>query len=342
MPQRTKSSFSKFHPLLFPIAGLLLCSGIFLLAPRAKPPAEPVISVPSIDTEYNTSVGTETDHSTEEPEASVSITVETAGSQVLVLDLNTGCILFAKNENAQIYPASLTKLLTALTALKYAPKDMVFTVGGEISLIGPESSISGLRRGDELTFTQLLDAMLLPSGNDAAYTMAAGVGRHIANNPMLSAAAAVELFVEKMNETAQSLGALSSVFTCPDGYPDPEHVSTAADLARIAAAASKNETIRASTRKKEVHYTINGRPVVFKNTDQLLDPTSEYYYPGVFGLKTGYTARAGNCMAAAAEQNGKAVLVITLGSETSEERWEDCITCFNTAFAALNNKRSIS
>lgn len=338
-PKRRKNSDQR--AFYFSAICLLFSFIVFLFSPvrQAQLPAQAPTPPPVVGT-----VDTPTQTSPTLPQFSVGgilpgqqtpLSLALSSPRAVVLDLDTGEILYAKNAAETAEPASLTKLLTALTALDYVAQSDVFTVGGELNLVGAESSVAGLKTGDSLTFPQLLDAMLLPSGNDAAYVMAAGVGRKIAQDSSLSARSAVQLFVEKMNEKALSLGALSTHFTCPDGYPDREHVSTAWDMAKIAAAAAKNDVIQNCVSKTSASYTLaNGRTLHLQSSNRLLDPSSEFYFPGAFGLKTGYTGRAGNCMAAAATNGARTVLVVVLGATASDARWQDCVTALSAGLGS--------
>ena len=152
----------------------------------------------------------------------------TASPYIILGNVTDNKVLYSKNENEKCYPASLTKLVTALVAMDYAAADTPITVGNEIYMIDPASSRAYLTVGTRLTKEQLLQALLLPSGNDAAYAMAVQVGRLIANDSALSNQAALDLFISKMNEKAASLGCTGTHFANPDGIHRDDHYTTAA------------------------------------------------------------------------------------------------------------------
>ena len=259
---------------------------------------------------------------------------EFTAKHMAVYDTKTGAILYEKNAADRITAASTIKLLTALTMLDYVTEDTVFTVGNEIKLIGSGSSTAKLKKGFTLTVEQALDALLIPSGNDAAYMIAAHVGRKLAKDPEINDKDAVTLFLDKMNDKAESLGVTDSLFTCPDGYPNKTQYTTASDMMKIAVAAAKNETIRRTTSKTFVTYTMNdGTVLEYTNTNQLIVPSSSNFYEGLFGLKTGTTNAAGQCLIAGCDIYGHEV-IITIFKST--DRWSDCKKVIDTATAAIS------
>lgn len=245
-----------------------------------------------------------------------------------VYDVQSDTFLYQRNINKKCYPASITKLLTALVSAEYLNPSDPITVGDEIDLIGAGSSISFLKKGFVLTFEQLMDGMMLSSGNDAAYVMAVSVGRKYLGNPDASINAALMEFVKLMNNTALSLGCTASNFTNPDGYHDWDHYTTIGDLTLICKAALDNDLIKKSVSKKTVSYTlISGQNVSWTSTNKLLSD-----YPYATGLKTGTTNEAGFCLAASAEYDGKKLIAIIIGAATTDSRFTDIADCFNLAF----------
>lgn len=215
-------------------------------------------------------------------------TFNSVGTQYCILyDVTHDAILYSKNSAERAYPASVTKLLTAAVASEYCQLDTPFTVGDEQDFVQEGSSLAYLQRGQRLTFEGLLDAMLLPSGNDAAYTMACGVGRIVANDPTLPAADAVALFVELMNEKARELGCRDSHFANPDGFHHDDHYTTAYDMARIAVACMEIEPVAKSCSKTVGRAVfLSGEDVTWYSTNKLL---GSYRY--ATGLKTGLDGR---------------------------------------------------
>lgn len=272
-----------------------------------------------------------------------ALLVETINSalttpHLVLYDATHSKILFAQGENEKCYPASTTKLMTACVAAQLCTMDTEFTVGDELSLVAWDSSVAGLERGERLNFEMLLDALLLPSGNDAAYVMAAGVGRLYAQDDTLSTQEAVSVFCDLMNHTARLLGASGSHFSCPDGYHDLENYVTAADMMKIAAYASSFACIRTACSKHEATHTfLSGETFTWENSNPMIDPESEYYYPYATGMKTGFTDEAGSCLVASAEKDGVRIIAVALDGLSIETRNADLTAMFEAAFQAVGS-----
>ena len=233
----------------------------------------------------------------------------------------------------RIFPASITKLMSSLVALDYLkPQDMI-TVGPEVRAIDPDSSVAGLQQGDTLSFAHMLEAMLLPSGNDAATVVAVQVGRTILQNPNASIDEAKAAFVEKMNEKAENLGLSGSHFVTVDGIHDPNHYLTIRDLARLGELAMQNPLIRECVARAEGHNPRydeedENSPRQWQNTNLLLHPESPYYCPDAIGLKTGYTGAAGNCLLSAFRHGNTVYIVGVFGCSSSADRFADSVAVF--------------
>lgn len=257
----------------------------------------------------------------------------TASPYVILSDVTSGRVLYSKNADAKCYPASLTKLMTAIVAIENAPADTIFTVGDEIYMIDSQSSRAYLTVGTRLTLENLLQALLLPSGNDAAYTIAVQIGRRIEGNDTLDKAAAISAFCKKMNEKAAALGCTGTHFSNPDGIDADDHYTTAADMLRIAACALQNETIAAVVASPSVNTTLlSGQTVNWKNSNRLIQENNAYSYAGATGLKTGSTDKAGYCLAASAQREGKTCIAIVMGAEYESGRWEDASGLLDISF----------
>ncbi len=233
--------------------------------------------------------------------------------------------------DATIYPASITKLFTAWVALQILDPDTVITAGDELDFVGPDSSVAFIRPGHRLTVSMLVEGMLLPSGNDAAYVLCAAAGRAIGGE-RLDAQAAIACFVARMNEQAAAQGMTGSHFTNPDGYHDPNHYTTCADLLTIARLALENEQIRryTATSQAEVVYA-SGHTNSWHNTNLLVDPQSEYYCPDAIGLKTGNTAAAGYCLLSAFEREGRILVIGVFGCDSFMDRFPDSLKLYEFA-----------
>ncbi|MBE6865228.1 MAG: D-alanyl-D-alanine carboxypeptidase [Ruminococcus flavefaciens] len=215
--------------------------------------------------------------------------------------------LYADNINVRIYPASITKLLTACTALQFLSLDSIITVGDEYELINEHSSLALVFPGYRLTFSDLLAGMLISSGCDAAYTVAAAAARAAFPDKAMSAQEAVERFVSMMNEYAASvIGMVNSRFQNPDGQDEDEHYSTAEDLIKLGRHALGIPEIKAVTKLTEKESDIvSGEHLVWLTTNKLLVEDSPYYCPEAVGLKTGSTDLSGFLLLGAFEQWSK-------------------------------------
>ena len=235
-------------------------------------------------------------------------------------------LLRSDSADTKIYPASVTKLFTAYVALKHAPKDEKITVGKEIEMIDVDSSVAKLKVGDVLTVEQLVGGMILPSGNDAAYAIAAGVGRYLAKDPDMSAKAAVARFVEQMNKDADELGMTGSHFVTPDGNHADAHYIGLEDLVIVGKLALENEVIADyAAQATETITTANSRSLEWKNTNSLIREASDYYCEQAIGLKTGYTTPAGYCLLSVVRIGERDLLIGVFGSEEKEVRFADTL-----------------
>ncbi len=240
----------------------------------------------------------------------------------LLVEISSGKVLSAHNEDERLYPASTTKMLTALLAIELAALNEMVTVGEEIDKVGPGSSRARLRRGDVLTVEQLLYALLLPSGNDAAHVLAVYLAR-LEHGDTLSIDEALEAFAAMMNERAAELGAVKSNFVTPDGYHHPDHYSTANDLAAIFFAAWQHDILRTIASTPRYVWESGNRELSWLNTNMALHPFLEEHYDSrVTGFKTGYTPQAGACLIATARQGERELLAIILNSDR-EHRYPD-------------------
>jgi len=243
-----------------------------------------------------------------------------AGEAAVLMDARSGQVLYAKNPHQRMYPASTTKILTALLALEKGNLDDLVTVPEEACRTG--GSAIGLQAGERLTLRDLLYALLLASANDAAVTIADYL------------AGSVESFAGMMNEKASSLGAADSHFTNPHGLPDPDHYTSAYDLALIARCAMQKPVFReiVKTRLKEI-----SRP----EADRSKGPPQEHLwnhnrllerYPGANGIKTGYTVEAGQCLVASAQKEERELIAVVLNCQ-GEAVFEDAKKLLEYGFA---------
>jgi D-alanyl-D-alanine carboxypeptidase (penicillin-binding protein 5/6) len=264
------------------------------------------------------------------------ISADIAAPNAYALNIDTGSVLYEKNSNERIAPASTVKMLTALTVLEYCPLDDMFTVGAEMEMIAADSSVAWLNKGDRLTVKQLLIALILPSGNDAAYTLAVNAGKKIAGKHGIGTQQAIDVFVDAMNQKAKGIGAASSNFTNPDGYDEDGQYTTAFDLAQIAKACLAHDVLAEIMGSHKMSDTWgDGREVAYTSTNELLNPDSRYYYPKAVGLKTGSTEDAGSCLVSAAYIDGQTYICVVMGS-SAEIRFSDSLAVFGAVDPAAS------
>jgi len=214
-----------------------------------------------------------------------------SAKSALVIDTQTGAVLYQKQENLPVPPASLTKVMTALIAFESYGLDEVVSVPGEC--VGLAGNNFGFVSGEEVSVEELLFAMLLGSDSDAACALAA----HKTSR---------EEFVMVMNAKADELGLKSTQFLNPIGLHDDNHQSTASDLITLTMKALENEHFEDFVQTKTIE--IKGREV--KNTNELLSEVT-----GVTGVKTGYTEEATGCLLLSVNRGNREILAVLLGSE---------------------------
>lgn len=271
---------------------------------------------------------TVTDEITEPPLvfAKDPLELELSAPQAFVYNLDKDEFLYLKGEGEHLYPASTTKLLTITYAMTLLSPDELITPGDELDLVGEFSTYAYVRPNHTLTAEMLIEGMLLPSGNDAAHVLAAAAGRKLSDDKNISGADAVGLFVEGMNEYANTIGMDGSHFVSPDGYPNDDHYSTVEDMAQIAVIAAKNELITKYSRllRDDVTYA-SGHINTWTNTNKLLDPNSGYYSPYVTGLKTGSAGEGNYSLIVSANIEGVTYVFGFFSEEKADTRFADAL-----------------
>lgn len=254
-------------------------------------------------------------------------------ASILLMQAETGSVLYEKEADARRAPASTTKLLTAVLALENMQLDDEVTVPPEAQTNG---SNMGLKPGQVVTVETLLYGLMLSSGNDAAVTLAIAI------------AGTVEAFSAKMNEKAAELGMDSSHFVTASGQDSDEHYVTVRDMARLAVYAYGKEELRTIMKTgKTTRYTVD-KSVSFplENTNLLVHTPTEdeegkaysgasYLYEYATGMKTGSTRNAAGCLIASAEKDGETYIALIFGDDSSgqNDRWRIATKLFKYAFA---------
>lgn len=236
-----------------------------------------------------------------------------SASSAILVDGETGRVLYAQNAGERRLIASITKLMTALVAVETHP-DLSEVVTIRPEWTGAEGSSMYLRPGEQVTLEGLLYGLLLASGNDAALAIAGYCAGDVAS------------FVEQMNRRAQALGMEDTHFANPSGLNDPEHYSTAADMARLACVCMEREELARIVGTKSI--SIAGRS--FTNHNKLL-----WRYEGCVGLKTGYTDKAGRTLVSCAERDGQRLIAVTLNDP---DDWRDHAALFDYGFTTYRRQ----
>lgn len=244
-------------------------------------------------------------------EADVKVYSEAA----ILVDSNTGKVLYNKNASERKYPASTTKILTAILTIENSNLDDTVVVDYDsIALVPSGYTVAALQVGEELTVKQLLQVLLVHSANDAANVLA----KHVAGS--------IESFAIMMNAKASEIGCKDSHFLNPSGMHEEAHYTTAYDLYLIMKYCMNNQTFRdlISSKSCIIPETNKYQERVFTNTNELLvvdtrDVASNYYYPYAIAGKTGYTAEAKNCLVSVAQKDNLELICVVLGGVRTDE-----------------------
>jgi len=225
-----------------------------------------------------------------------------AGAAILI-EADTGTVLYAKNEKEHRSIASTTKIMTALLTLEEGDLDSPFTVDSTAILV--EGTSMGLKEGDIVTRRALCYGMLLPSGNDAA------------NAAAINISGSYSAFAEKMNDKAKALSMENSNFVTPSGLDAKGQYSCAYDLAVLTAYALKNNDFKEICSKSNAKVSFGNPPYErwLSNSNKLLKS-----YPDCIGVKTGFTDNAGRTLVSAASRNGVTLIAVTLNAPND---WQD-------------------
>lgn len=242
--------------------------------------------------------------------ANVSIQAESG----IVIDADTGTVLWGHNIHNQYFPASITKIMTALIVIENCDLNEIVTFShNAVFNVEAGSSNAGINEGDQLSVKDCLYALLLKSANEAANALA----EHVADS--------TEAFADLMNEKAKELGCTDTHFANPSGLNNPEHYTSTYDMALIARAAFLNPTfeeIDSTTYYKLPPNSTNPEGLAIYPGHKMLKKSTPYYYPGIVGGKTGYTTLAGNTLVTCAQKDGMKLIAVILKGSTPQY-WTD-------------------
>jgi len=254
----------------------------------------------------------------------------------IVYEINSGAVLYEKNSNQVNYPASITKIMTTLLALEYCELDEVVTFSDDaIKYNQGDTSHIARDYGEMMTMEQCLYAVMLESANECAYAVAEHVGQKLGGD--------YSTFIDLMNQRAKELGCTKTNFKNANGLPDKEHLTTAYDMALIAAEAYKNETFQiiVGTRSYRIPPTNKHDEITPLNNHHAMISnykTSKYLYKPCTGGKTGYTDSAGNTLVTFAEKDDLALVCVAMKTDPVNQ-YTDTTSLFEYCF---QNFQSVS
>ena len=247
-------------------------------------------------------------------------------ASAILIEAESGKVIFEKDPDVRVHPASTTKIMTVWLALTMAREETMITVSENAVNVAEDESSAKLQAGEEMRLIDLMYAAILLSGNDAATAIAEGV------------AGSVENFCYYMNQAAWAFGCSNTNFVNANGLTDENHYSTARDLATITKVAMENPTFRqiAGT----VTYTLP-KDNVYRSRDivsgvKFIKPAekeSGTYYEYSTGIKTGTTDAAGRCLVASATKDGVSLIAVVMGCTTDNNRYYDAIKLMNYGFS---------
>lgn len=280
-----------------------------------------------------------------------SLKIEVSAKSAILLNAETGAVLYEKNAHQQMHPASITKISTAMYAIEkkgHALEEQIMASTDAAMAVQPHvrraanskhppyrlefgGSSMGIKIGEVLSLKSLLYGLMLSSGNDAANVIAEHVSGSVGN------------FVQELNAYIKSKGCEHTIFYCPHGLPHPDHKTTAYDLALLAKEAMKMPLFR-----EIVKTTVYTRPAtnlqpqsLMHQHNALVKPGSKFYYPKATGIKTGYTNQAGYTLIGAAEDAQRKLVAVLLGCENLDQRYRDAIAMFEAAFNEEKASRTL-
>lgn len=241
------------------------------------------------------------------------------GQAAILMDADSGDILFSKNERVRMHPASTTKIMTLLLGIESGyPLDQQIAIPQAAADIASDSTLVPVFPGETMTFGDLLTGFMLNSGNDGANAVAVLVSGSVDN------------FVELMNRRAAEIGCLDTHFANAHGYTADDHYTTAYDMALITKTAMQNEAFREIVAKGRDTIVVNERGELIVGTKRLMQiEDSQYYYENCIGVKSGTTSAAGSCYVGAAEKDGAVLISVTFKASQDGQRYIDTQRMFD-------------
>lgn len=274
-----------------------------------------------------------------------------SAESAIMINADSGAILYEKKPHAKLFPASITKIATAAYALQLRGSDLTELMLADQDCIGSvteeakqranyslpsywlvtDCSHIGIKKGEALTLKDLLYGMMVASADDASNVVAQKLGN-----------GSIPQFMEKLNEYVKSLGCKDTYFNNPHGLHHPKHVTTAYDMALITKEALKNPQFRemVSTSRYTRPKTNKQESTILVQTNKLLR-AGEYYYPRAIGVKTGRTSKAGNTFVAAATEGDRTLIAVLMNVKDRKDIFKDAIRLFDAAFNQLKIEKTV-
>lgn len=306
---------------------------IFMLSAAAEPLQDPAMTIPlpnnqppTVLSEWNsTNSGLNPGFTVQQmqnprPVPPGDVLPNVTATSAIVMEASTGHVIYSREPNKRMFPASTTKMVTLIMALENGKPEEIVTVGK--NAFGVEGSTLFLETGDKIPLKELLTGMIMHSGNDAAVAVA----EHVDGN--------IKTFAEHMTRRAHELGATGTHFTNPHGLPDPNHYTTAYDLALLAAHGFTLENFEEIVSAQEkIYQWIHDPEKKLRSENQML-----WLYRGGNGVKTGYTDAAGRCLVSSAKRDGIQLVAVVLDSYFM---WNDSIALLDYGFANVSSEKIV-
>lgn len=239
----------------------------------------------------------------------------------LLVSPDSGMVLYSKNADQKRYPASTTKIMTALLTLENVSNldETVTSEAVDFENVTADSSNAGILLGEQVTVRDLLYALMLPSANEAAYMLA----RHVGGS--------WEQFVDMMNDRAAELGCTGTHFCNPCGLHEEDHYTTAYDLYRIAKEAMKDVTFRdivSTVQHRMAKTNLHEERIIYTTNQLIFSSFQPWSYANCLGIKTGHTSQAGNCFVGYAEYGDAKLFSVVLGCSNSSKEYPSVAASF--------------
>lgn len=249
----------------------------------------------------------------------------------ILIDYKTRITLYSKNAEKIMFPASTTKIMTAILAIENCNLEEIITIPRSFDSYIPQGySNASLQEGEEITIKNLISVFLVHSANESGYILAEYIS------------GSVEQFSNLMNKKASEIGCKNTHFTNPSGIHNNDHYSTAYDLSLIAKYCMKNKTFReiVSTKTCNIPATNKSGSRTYTNTNDLIIPSSSFYLKDCIGIKTGFTSEAGNCLISCCSKNNLEFICVVLGGQSTSNiensRFLDSINLYKFGYSTYS------